>query len=265
MYYLIRDSNLLLLNQEVVDELLGMVQVTYDEVVVHLLTDDGEYARSCKSYNGYYDYKCQIDGCQLFILRPSNEIYHHVLESAHRIADPSSCEIVIVALLQIKAAHDVAVDLLELIEKYSGVDKKQARIMQIFYWLGISPQALSRNLAWPGRNGHIIYEKWFDSNKGLARGDTDSVTGHPLTPRADPEKAKEIAVLIVQKMLDLIEANSANKTARSVISMLPLPNKDYLASCRERIMRVYETAQNSTDDYIRHRAAQNYRRFDDKG
>ena len=117
IYQLIHKSSLRHLDQEIVDELLSMDQATYDEIVVHLLTDDGEYARSRKQYDGHYDYKCQIDGCELFILRPSSDIYSHVLENSFRIADPSSCEIAVVALLQIKAAHDVAVDLLDLIDK----------------------------------------------------------------------------------------------------------------------------------------------------
>jgi|GEM_PF-3965093 len=266
IYQLIQKRNLFQLQSEVIEELLNMDPATYDQVVVHLLTDDGEYSRSSEKYDGHYDYHCQIQGCRLFMLRPSSDIYHHVLDNSYRIADPSSCEVAVVALLQTKAAHDVAVDLLGLINRYSddtNADQKQSCIFSMFYWLGISPSALSQNIAWPGRNGGSIYAKWFNSRKGIYRGDTDPVTGHPTTPPADPIRATEVALLIVEKMLDVIEANSANQTARNIISQLPLPDKDYLKPYRDRIIRAYISAQSSSDEYVRHRASQTYRDFKD--
>lgn len=256
IYHLIRDNNLFRLSVEIVDELRSMNQATYNEIVVHLLTDDGEYARSKEGYDGHYDYRCQLEGCELFMLRPSAEIYHHVLDNSVRIGDPSSCEAAVVALLQIKAAHDVAVDFLELINKHSGNDQVQSRIFNMFYWLGMRPEALSRNIAWPGRHGGHLYARWFGSNRSLMRGQTDPITGHPLTPSADPARAREVAQRIIEKMLELFEANNANQTARSIIGLLPDEDRDYLVPYRERIIRAYKSGQSSSDEYVRHRASQ---------
>ena len=103
----------------------------------------------------------------------------------------------------------------------------------------------------------------FIAKSGLRRGDTDPVTGHPLTPPADRTRAKEVSLLIIEKMLDLIEENNTNQTARSVISKPPLPDKDYLTPYRERILRAYINGQSSSDEYVRHRASQTYRWFND--
>jgi hypothetical protein len=228
----------------------------YDEVVSLLLRDSGEYALSLPNHDFRDIYQCQVAGSMLFAIRPNPELYELLLESSLKIGDPSSCRDAVAAMLQVKSSADVALDLLDTIDKYRlhpNEDEFTSRIFDMFYWLGTSPGSLTVNGAWPGYVIYGLYDKWF--NRLLMWPDEkDPETGYPSTPPTTREQAKYVAERILEKMLELFEANNTGQTARSISALLPSPNRDDLAPYRKRILQAIQHAYASPDEYIRHRA-----------
>jgi hypothetical protein len=257
-YELIRQQGLGKLSPDKVRYLFSLDQSSYDEIIHLLLADNGDYARSQPNYHYTDGYKCQIAGCVLFALRPNPQLYHHVLAASLKIGDPSSCRDAVVALLQVKSPGDVAQAFLDLIDRHShdpNTDEIVSRILDMFYWLGTSPNSLLTNNPWPGYAIQATYSIWFGKLLPWPGEKDPETTGYPLTPDTDPAQAQQVSLLILQKMLELFEANNANQTARSVISQLPLPDKEYLLPFRDRIIRALVSANTSSDEYVRQRVS----------
>jgi hypothetical protein len=256
MFRLIRSKALWNLFPTEVRFLFRLDQPAYDEVVSQLLKDSGAYAQSLPNHHYRDVYHCQIGGSVLFAMRPNPQLYELLLESSLKIGDPSSCRDAVAAMLQIKSAGEVALDFLETIEKYrhaANGDEIMARIFDMFYWLGTTQSSLLGNHAWPGYMICTLYTLWF--NRDLSRpSEKEAETGYLLTPPTPPEQAKHVAGLIVQKMLDLFEANNTGQTARSISGMLPSPTREEFAPFRELLLQAIRRAHASPDEYVRHRA-----------
>jgi hypothetical protein len=236
--------------------LFGLEQSAYDEVVRLLLADNGEYAQSLPSHHYRDVYQCQIAGSVLFAMRPNRQLYGLLLEGSLKIGDPSSCRDAVVAMLQVKASGEVALDFLGIIEKYrhrAHADELVSRVFAMFYWLGTGPGGLTINRAWPGYSIYSLYAQWF--NQGLMWPDeSDPETGYPSTPPTAPEQAKYIAERILETMLELFEANTVGQTAQTISALLPSPDRQDLALYRERLLQTIQRAHESPDEYMRQRA-----------
>jgi hypothetical protein len=257
LFRLIRAKGLWKLFPTEVRFLFRFEQAAYDEVVYQLLADSGEYVRSLSDHHYRDVYHCQIAGSVLFAMRPNPQLYEALLENSLKIGDPSSCRDAVAAMLQVKSSGAVALDFLNTIEKYryaANGDEIMARVFDMFYWLGTTPSSLLGNHAWPGYVIGTLYTLWFNHNVSPLS-EKETGTGYPFTPPTPPEQAKHMADLILQKMLELFEANNTGQTARSISGILPSPTREEFAPFRERLLQAIQRAYASPDEYVRHRAS----------
>jgi len=244
-FELIREKGLWTLSMSDARELFALDQPSYDAVVTLLMTDNGNYERSLHDYQYSDVWMCQMAGCHLFTLRPNLAVYETVLRGTLKIADPSSCRDPVDALLQVKSKGDVVLDFLKLIQLNKtdpDTDETNSRIFNMFY-------AMKYDRSWPEYHVYALSQKYGEFLQ------QSNEMGHPSTPATAPDEALRISMLILETMLDLFEANNSNQTARVIIAWLTLSDKDHQGSYRERVIRAFTSASQSTDEYVRHRVS----------
>jgi hypothetical protein len=228
-------TNGIYLEQEPLEALFSLSQAEYDTIVSHLIVDNVGVIR-----------KSRLAGCVLFAVRPSPRMYSHVLKGAIEIENPSDIRDGGVALLQVKSPDQVVEDLLEQVDP--SQDRHTAAIFSIFYWIGFTPSSLRRNKAWPGYSVSIFLQ-----HLGELQFDGNALTASPITPPVDPIRAEATSLRALTKMIDLFEQNNANQTARGVVSLLTLMS-NYPPAVEARMPKLIALAQQSADEYVRHRA-----------
>lgn len=220
-----------------IEQLVNLAPGEYAQVVLVLLREPVGDKAGLRGLDYRSTYRCRMDGCLLFLLRPSIDLYDDVPVGALGIADPSDIQYGAAALQQVKSSEQVALDLIRITGKYKDDDETLAHIFDLFYWLGFTAKSLLQprvTISLPEAVVPVSIER--------------------TPPEPDPTKVTEVAYQIAEHILETLERQNTGQAARSCIGLLTCCNIDAFPSAlRRRIIQAYVRASSSPDEYMRNR------------